>query len=89
MIFETGLSPNTINFVHMRLVLVFLATFLQSLFNLFNVQNLIGLYALCKIVGSCRFKPMVIAGLATHVQKPCQKMAARSKAASLGKTSVS
>ena len=33
----------------MRLVLVFLATFLQSLFNLFNVQNLIGLYALCNI----------------------------------------
>ena len=26
----------------MRLVLVFLATFLQSLFNLFKVQNLIG-----------------------------------------------
>ena len=59
MIFETGLStlnisrakraPNTINFVDMRLVLVFLATFLQSLFNLFNVQNLIGLYALCNI----------------------------------------
>ena len=52
MIFETGLSPfnisrtkrarNTINFVDMRLVLVFLATFIQSLFNLFNVQNLIG-----------------------------------------------
>ena len=52
MIFETGLStlnisrakraPNTINFVDMRLVL-------QSLFNLFNVQNLIGLYALCNI----------------------------------------
>ena len=59
MIFETGLStlnislakraPNTINCVDMRLVLVFLATFLQSLFNLFNVQNLIGLYALCNI----------------------------------------
>ena len=59
MIFETGLStlnisrtkraPNTINFVDMRLVLVFLATFLQSLFNLFNVQNLIGLYALYNI----------------------------------------
>ena len=30
-------------------MLVFLATFLQSLFNLFNVQNLIGLYALCNI----------------------------------------
>ena len=53
MIFETGLStlnisrakraPNTINFVDLRLVLVFfLATFLHSLFNLFNVQNLIG-----------------------------------------------
>ena len=52
MIFETGLStldissakraPNANNFVDMRLVLVFLATFLQSLFNLFNVQNLIG-----------------------------------------------
>ena len=51
MIFETGLStlnisrakraPNTINFVDMRLVLVFLATFLQSLAN----------------VGSCCFKP--------------------------------
>ena len=59
MIFETGLStlnisrakgaPNTNNFVDMRLVLVFLATFLQSLFNLFNVQNLIGLYALYNI----------------------------------------
>ena len=59
MIFETGLStlnishakraPNTINFVDVRLVLGFLATFLQSLFNLFNVQNLIGLYALCNI----------------------------------------
>ena len=59
MIFETRLStlnislanraPNTINCVDMRLVLVFLATFLQSLFNLFNVQNLIGLYALCNI----------------------------------------
>ena len=52
MIFETGLSilnisrvkkaRNTINFVDMRPVLVFLATFLQSLFNLYNVQNLIG-----------------------------------------------
>ena len=53
MIFETGLSSlkisrvkrarNTINFVDMRLVLVFfLATFLESLFNLYNVQNLIG-----------------------------------------------
>ena len=53
MIFETGLStlnisrakraPNRVNFVDMRPVLVFfLATFLQSLFNLFNVQNLIG-----------------------------------------------
>ena len=59
MIFETGLSalnisrakraPNTINFVDMRLVLVFLATFLQSLFSLFNVQNLISLYAFCNI----------------------------------------
>ena len=53
MIFETGLSSlkisrvkrarNAINFVDMRLVLVFfLATFLKSLFNLYNVQNLIG-----------------------------------------------
>ena len=33
----------------MRLVLVLLATFLQSLFHLFNVQNLIGLYALYNI----------------------------------------
>ena len=30
----------------MRLVLVLLATFLQSLFNFLNLQNLIGLYAL-------------------------------------------
>lgn len=30
----------------MKLVLVLLATFLHSLFNLFNVQNLIDLYAL-------------------------------------------
>ena len=29
-----------------------------------------------------------MAGLAAHVQKPCQKTAARSKAASLGKTSA-
>ena len=52
MIFETGLSTlniprakraqNTINFADMRLVLAFLATFLQSLFNMFNVQNLFG-----------------------------------------------
>ena len=52
MISETGLStldisrakraPNANNFVDMRLVLVFLATFLQSLFNLFNEQNLFG-----------------------------------------------
>ena len=32
-------ARNTINFVDMRLVLVFSATFLQSLFNLFHVQN--------------------------------------------------
>ena len=30
-----------------------------------------------------------MAGLAAHVQKPCQKTAVRSKAASLGKTSAS
>ena len=74
MIFETGLStlnisrakraPNTINFVDMRLVLVFLATFRQSLFNLFNVQNLI-YWFVCIVqhsptanVDSCHFKPM-------------------------------
>jgi len=33
----------------MRLVLVLLATFLQSLFNCLNLQNLIGLYALNNI----------------------------------------
>ena len=48
--FETGLSTlnisrvkrarNTINFVDIRLVLVFLATVLQSLFNLFNAASL-------------------------------------------------
>ena len=31
----------------------------------------------------------MMAGLAAHVQKPCQKAAARSKATSLGKTSAS
>ena len=44
----------------MRLVLVFLATFLQSLFHLFNVQNLIGLYALCNI---CQHQMLALAAL--------------------------
>jgi len=67
MILETGLStfnisrvkraPNTINFVDMRLVLVLLATFVQPLFNLFNVQNLNGLYALCNICVHLRLFP--------------------------------
>ena len=38
-------------FLGMRLVLVLLATFLQSLFNLLNLPNLIGLYALNNICG--------------------------------------
>ena len=39
----------------MRLVLVLLATFLQSLFNFRNLQNLIGLYAFNNICRMANF----------------------------------